>query len=78
MKLNTEWLIAAGMRALRTAAQGVVTLVGADMINIISLDWAQILGCVATMAVLSICTSIASLPEVDLSGVDGKHVKDEE
>lgn len=78
MKLNTEWLIAAGMRALRTAAQGIITLVGADCLSIVSLDWAQILGCVATMALLSICTSIADLPEVDTSTVDGKHVKEEE
>lgn len=78
MKLNTDWIIAAGMRALRTAAQGIITLVGADMINIISLDWAQILGCVATMALLSICTSIADLPEVDTTKVTGKHVKEEE
>lgn len=75
MKLNTDWLIAAGWRALRTAAQGVITLVGADMINIVSLDWAQILGCVATMALLSLCTSIVDLPEID--SVTGKHAKED-
>ena len=60
-----KWAIAAGVRALKTGAEGVVTLVGANVVNVVSLDWLQILGCVATMMILSICTSLAGLPEVE-------------
>lgn len=62
--MNKQWLIAAGIRALKTFAQGCVTLIGADYINIIDIDWPTILGTAATMAVLSILTSLAGLPEV--------------
>ena len=62
--MNKKWLIAAGIRALKTFSQGRVTLIGADYINIIDIDWPTILGTAATMAVLSILTSLAGLPEV--------------
>lgn len=60
-----KWAIAASVRAVKSGAQAVITLVGADMVNIVSLDWAQILGCVATMMVLSVCMSIVGVPEVE-------------
>lgn len=60
-----KWAIAAAVRAVKSGAQAVITLVGADMVNIVTLDWAQILGCVATMMVLSVCMSIVGVPEVE-------------
>lgn len=61
-----EWIKAAGIRALKTFCQGLVTLIGSDMINIVELDWPMMLGISATMAAVSILTSsIAGLPEVD-------------
>lgn len=60
-----EWLKAAGIRALRTAAQGAVTLIGSNAVAITSLDWAQIAGICATMAVCSLLTSVAGLPETE-------------
>ena len=60
-----EWIKAAGIRALKTFCQGLVTLIGSDMINIVELDWPMMLGISATMAEVSILTSIAGLPEVD-------------
>lgn len=59
------WAAAALVRALKTTAQALVTLIGADMVSIVSLDWAQMLGVAATMAVVSLLTSIAGIPEVD-------------
>ena len=59
------WMKAAGIRALKTFCQGLVTLIGSDMINITSLDWPTMFGVSATMAVVSILTSIAGLPEVE-------------
>ncbi len=59
-----KWVVAAAIRAVKTGAQAVITLVGSDMVNIVSLDWPQILGITATMMVLSVLTSIAGVPEV--------------
>lgn len=60
-----EWAKAAGIRALKTFCQGAATLIGADAVNIVSIDWATVFGVSATMALLSILTSVAGLPEVD-------------
>jgi hypothetical protein len=61
-----NWFIMAGVRALRTAAQAVLTLSGADMVNILTLDWAQIAGVAAGMAFISLLMSIVDLPELKL------------
>ena len=60
-----KWIKAALVRAAKTAAQAAVTLIGADMVSIVSLDWGQILGVCSTMAVVSLLTSVAGIPEVD-------------
>lgn len=60
-----RWAAAAGIRAVKTAAQAMVTLIGADMVSIVALDWPQMLGVTATMAVVSLLTSVAGIPEVD-------------
>ena len=60
-----RWAVAAAVRAVKTGAQSIAALIGADMVSIVSLDWPQILGVAATMMVLSVCTSIAGVPEVD-------------
>ena len=60
-----EWVRCALIRALKTFCQGMATLIGTDMVNIVSLNWGQIIGVSATMALLSVLTSVAGLPEVD-------------
>ena len=60
-----RFICAALVRSLRTFAQGLVTLIGSDMINIVNLDWVKMLGIAATMAVVSLLTSMAGLPEVE-------------
>jgi hypothetical protein len=64
MSYFAKWARAAGIRALRTAAQAVLVLTGTDAVNILALDWAQIGGIAAGMAFVSVLTSIAGLPEV--------------
>lgn len=61
-----NWIIKAGIRALRTAAQAVLTLTGADMVNILTLDWVQIAGVATGMAFISLLMSIVDLPEMKL------------
>lgn len=51
---------AAGERAIKTLAQTLVALIGANAASIMELDWGQILGVAATATVLSILTSVAS------------------
>lgn len=59
-----KWLKAAGVRAFKTAAQAVLILTGTDAVNIMTLDWMQILGVSAGMAFTSLLMSIAGLPEL--------------
>lgn len=62
--MTKKWLKASLIRALKTFCQGLVTMIGADYISIVDLDWARMLGMAATMALISILTSVAGLPEV--------------
>ena len=65
MKNNfKKWIIAALIRAIRTFAQTLITLIGSDYINIIDIDWVKILGIAGTTALVSILMSITGLPEV--------------
>lgn len=60
------WLKAALVRAIKTFAQAMVAQIGAGTIGITDFDWLTALSISAMAAVLSILTSIAGLPEVDL------------
>ena len=64
---NTEywinWARAAGIRAVKTMAQGAVALnPAAAAIN--EVDWKTVVGTAALMGVVSLLTSLAGLPEV--------------
>ena len=59
-----KWLVAACMRAVKTGAQTLVTLIGTELVAITALDWPQMLAVTATTMVLSVLTSIAGLPEI--------------
>ncbi|MBR6113606.1 MAG: holin [Oscillospiraceae bacterium] len=62
--MTKNWWKAALIRAARTFAQGLVTLIGSEAINIVDLNWPKMLGMAATMALVSLLTSIGGLPEV--------------
>ena len=47
-------------RAVKTAAQALIALIGTDAVGITDLDWAQIGSVAATAAVLSVLSSVAS------------------
>lgn len=65
MSYWAKWAKAAGIRALRTAAQAILVLTGTDAVNLLTLDWVQIGGVAAGMAFVSLLTSVAGLPEVE-------------
>lgn len=58
------WLKAAGIRAVKTAAQTAVALIPAA-VTITAVDWLTIVGTAALAGVASLLTSLAGLPEVE-------------
>lgn len=59
------WIKAAGIRAIKTAAQTAVALIGTGTVGFTDLDWIQIASIAGVSAVLSLLTSLAGLPEVE-------------
>lgn len=59
-----RWARAAGVRALKTAAQTAVAMVPVG-VSITEVSWLGVLGTAALATVLSLLTSVAGLPEVD-------------
>lgn len=51
----------ASERAYKSFAQGAAVAVGGGMANVLSLDWQNVLGAGAGMAVMSLLSSIASV-----------------
>lgn len=62
------WSAAAITRAVKTAAQTAVSLIGTGAVGFTDLDWVQIASVAGVAAVVSLLTSVAGLPEV----ADGK------
>lgn len=60
---SKRWFKAAGIRAVKTMAQGAVALLPAAA-TINAVDWGTVLGTAALMGVASILTSLAGLPEL--------------
>ena len=62
--MTKQWWRAAGIRAIKTAAQTGVALIGTGAVGFTDLDWARIASVAGVAAVLSLLTSVAGLPEV--------------
>lgn len=65
-----RWLIAAGVRALKTSAQTAASIISVGTI-MQDIDWMMVASASGLSAVLSILTSIAGIPEVE----DGASLK---
>ena len=80
MKEKTKkWLKAAGVRALKTAAQAALATIGTSAAFIHEINWLMILSASTLAAVLSLITSLAGLPEVEQADpAEGKRYKEEE
>lgn len=57
-----KWLKAAGIRAVKTAAQTAVALIPAA-VSINAVDWITVIGTAALAGIVSVLTSVAGLPE---------------
>ena len=60
------WAKCAGVRALKTFAQSLISLIAVGM-AITEVDWMYVLSVSAVAAILSILTSVAGLPEVEMT-----------
>ncbi|EOS41815.1 holin [Lachnospiraceae bacterium JLR.KK009] len=63
-----EWWRAAGVRAVKTMAQGALALIPAAA-TITEVDWTVVFGTAALAGVVSLLTSIKGLPELNESEV---------
>ena len=59
-----KWFKAAGVRAIKTIAQSMISVLGASELGILEADWITALSVAAMAGVLSLLTSVAGLPEV--------------
>lgn len=61
---SKQWWKAAGVRAVKTAAQAFIGFTGAGVVVMSDVNWSYILSGMAFSVVLSFATSLAGLPEV--------------
>lgn len=62
-----EWLNAAGLRAIKTAAEVAIGAIGSAKI-VSEVDWKVALGTVILSVIMSFLVSLRGLPELDLQG----------
>lgn len=60
-----NWLKAAGVRAVKTTAQAAVALIPAA-VTITAVDWRTVAGTAVLAGAVSLLTSLAGLPEVEV------------
>lgn len=61
---NKKWWQAAGIRAVKTMAQTLVSMIGVSAL-MSEVNWPMTLSAALLSGILSMCTSIAGLPEVE-------------
>ena len=63
--MSKEWWKAAGIRAIKTVAQTAVATIGVSA-TMTDVDWLLVVSASLLSGILSLLTSIAGLPEVNL------------
>ena len=62
--MSKAWWKAAGIRALRTVAQGALAAIGTSAVVLSDVSWLVVASTAAMAGVLSLLMSLAGLPEV--------------
>lgn len=70
MEKLKEWFKAAGIRAIKTAAQTAVATMPITAVTLGDVDFAIVISAAILSGILSLLTSVAGIPEVD----DGESV----
>ena len=74
--MSKLWVKAAMVRAVKTMAQTAVALMSTGAVGILDVDWMSVVSASALAGVLSLLTSLAGLPEVEL--LEGQIPDDED
>ena len=59
-----KWAVAAAVRAVKTAAQSALGIIGAS-VALGEVDWALVASAAALAAIVSVLTSVAGIPEIE-------------
>lgn len=62
--MNTKWLKAAGVRALKTVAQTAAATIGTSA-ALGDVNWTAVISSAVLAGILSLLTSVAGLPELE-------------
>lgn len=60
-----NWIKKAGVRAIKTVAQAAVAMIGTAAV-VQEVDWKMVAGAAVLAGILSLLTSLAGLPELDI------------
>lgn len=60
------WLKAAGIRALKTMVQAFAACIPTTVISLGEVDWSLACSAAVLAGILSVCTSVAGLPELEV------------
>lgn len=63
--MNKEWMKAAGIRAMKTIAQTALSMVTIGQ-AFVDVNWLHVISVSAVAGVISLLTSVAGLPEVEV------------
>lgn len=73
-----KWLYAAGIRAVKTAAEGALIVIGTNSMFIGDVDWLMVLSGAIMGAITSLLFSLKGIPEVDNGASVPELVKESE
>ena len=64
IKIGKNWIRAAGIRAIKTVAQGAIATIGTSAV-LSEVDWVMVVSASVLAGILSLLTSLAGLPELE-------------